>query len=91
MLRLDLVQLCIEAGKMEFAFPQLEQLEQEITQFSLEEWEPELATNVIHCLMQCSSGAKPAPALAERSKEIYARLCRLDPAAAVTTQGPTGD
>lgn len=90
-LRLDLAQLCIEAGRMELAVPQLEQLEQEVGHFSLEEWEPDLATRVVRSLWQCCSGATPAAALAERQKDIYARLCRLDPAAAVTTPGPRGD
>ncbi|MFT4542026.1 MAG: type VI secretion system protein VasJ [Planctomycetota bacterium] len=90
-LRLDLAQLCIEAGRMELAVPQLEQLEQEVTHFSVEEWEPDLATSVVRWLWQCCTGPKPVPSLAERSKDIYARLCRLDPAAAVSAPGPSGD
>tara|TARA_R110002072_G_scaffold46591_10_gene129239 strand:+ start:282314 stop:283888 length:1575 start_codon:yes stop_codon:yes gene_type:complete len=89
-LRLDLAQLCIEAGRMELAVPQLEQLEQEVTHFSVEEWEPELATSVVRWLWQCCTGPNPVPSLAERSKDIYARLCRLDPAAAVSAPGPSG-
>lgn len=90
-LRLDLAQLCIEAGRLELAVPQLEQLEQEVTHFSLEEWEPDLATSVVRWLWECCAGAAAAPSLAERSKDIYARLCRLDPAAAVSAKGPQGD
>jgi len=90
-LRLDLAQLCIEAGRMELAVPQLEQLEQQVTQFSLEEWEPDLATSVVRWLWQCCAGPNPVASLAERSKDIYARLCRLDPAAAVSAPGPSGE
>ena len=90
-LRLDLAQLCIEAGRMELAVPQLEQLEQEVTHFSVEEWEPELATSVVRWLWQCCTGPHAVPSLAERSKDIYARLCRLDPAAAVSAPGPSGE
>jgi len=90
-LRLDLAQLCIEAGRLELAVPQLEQLEQEVTHFSLEEWEADLATSVVRSLWQCAAGKNAVPSLAERSKDIYARLCRLDPAAAVSAPGPLGD
>lgn len=89
-LRLELGQLCIEAGRIDLAVPQLEQLDQEVTRFSLEEWEPELATAVVRSLWQCCAGQKPAPSLAARSQDIYARLCRLDPAAAVSATGPQG-
>jgi len=91
LLRLDLAQLCIEAGRMELAVPQLEQLEQQVTQFSLEEWEPDLATSVVRWLWQCCAGPNAVASLAERNKDIYARLCRLDPAAAVSAPGPLGD
>ena len=90
-LRLDLARLSIESGRKELAVPQLEQLEQEVDHFSLEEWEPELVTDVVRLLWECCAGDDPAPRLAERGREIYARLCRLDPAAAVSAQGPQGD
>jgi type VI secretion system protein VasJ len=90
-LRLDLAQLCIEAGRLELAVPQLEQLEQEVSHFSLEEWEPDLATRVVRSLWQCCVGPTAAPTLADRGKDIYARLCRLDPAAAVSAIGPQGE
>jgi type VI secretion system protein VasJ len=89
-LRLDLARVCIEAARIDLAVPQLVQLEQEITHFSLEEWEPELAAEVVRLLWQCCSGDKPAPSLAARGHDIYARLCRLDPAAAVSAPGPQG-
>jgi len=89
-LRLDLARVCIEALRIDLAVPQLVQLEQEITHFSLEEWEPELAADVVRLLWQCCSGDKPAPSLAARGHDIYARLCRLDPAAAVSAPGPQG-
>ncbi|HEX5053717.1 MAG TPA: type VI secretion system protein TssA [Planctomycetota bacterium] len=90
-LRLDLARLCIEAGRLDLAVPQLEQLDKEVTHFSLEEWEPDLATEVVRSLWQCCAGPKPAPSLAARGQDIYARLCRLDPAAAVSAIGPQGE
>ncbi|MEZ6037381.1 MAG: type VI secretion system protein TssA [Planctomycetota bacterium] len=90
-LRLDLAELCIEAGRLELAVPQLEQLEQEVAHFSLEEWEPDLATSVVRSLWRCCAGPDAVPSLQARSKDIYARLCRLDPAAAVSAIGPKGD
>lgn len=89
-LRLDLTRLFLEAARVDLAVPQLEQLEKEIAHFSLEEWEPDLATEVVRLLWQCCAGGKPPAALAARSQDIYARLCRLDPAAAVTGAGPQG-
>jgi type VI secretion system protein VasJ len=90
-LRLDLARLCIDAGRLDLAVPQLEQLDKEVTHFSLEEWEPDLATEVVRSLWQCCSAPKPPTALAARGPDIYARLCRLDPAAAVTATGPRGE
>ncbi|MCC7063759.1 MAG: type VI secretion system protein TssA [Planctomycetes bacterium] len=90
-LRLEMTRVCIEAGRIDLSVPQLVQLEQEITHFSLEEWEPELAAEVVRLLWQCCSGPKPAPSLAARGQDIYARLCRLDPAAAVSATGPQGE
>jgi type VI secretion system protein VasJ len=77
--RLNLAKLCLEAGKPEQALPQLQSLDEEGRKFGLEEWEPGLAAELVRELWKCYKGS----ASADRAEECYARLCRLDPAAAL--------
>jgi type VI secretion system protein VasJ len=81
--RLALARLCAEAGRPEMALPQLEGLDEETRKFALEEWEPSLAADVARELWRCHKGS----ATPERANEFYARLCRLDPAAALAADG----
>ncbi|HGJ67452.1 TPA: type VI secretion system protein TssA, partial [bacterium] len=81
--KLNIAKLCLDAGNPRLALPQLESLDEEIKKYSLEQWEPELATEAVKSLYQCRSKLmqdikQPAPQLAELIDELYARLCRLD-------------
>jgi hypothetical protein len=78
-----MAKLCLEAGNVKLALPQLESLDEEVSQFSLEQWEPELALEVIRTLYQCRR--KLIQDIKQSSVEVttivndlYARLCRLD-------------
>ena len=81
--KLNMAKLCLEAGNVKLALPQLESLDEEVSQFSLEQWEPELALEVIRTLYQCRR--KLIQDIKQSSVEVttivndlYARLCRLD-------------
>jgi len=84
--RLEVAVLFAESGRERLAAPLLEALDETLRGRTLEEWDPALAARVLQALYRCSkrlAGQRGAtPALAERVEEIYARLCRLDPAAA---------
>jgi len=87
--RLNTAKLCLDAGNAKLALPQLESLDEEIKKFSLEQWEPQLAAEVVNTLYQCRRKLmqdikQPSPELAEIVNELYARLCRLDVLAALT-------
>jgi type VI secretion system protein VasJ len=90
--KLRLAKLCLEAGQPRLALPQLQSLDDEIRQFSLEQWEPSLSVEVVRTLLQCQrklmQDAKRPPAeILERTSELYARLCRLDVLSAVALDG----
>lgn len=90
--RLELARLCMEAGKMQLAIPQLEFLGSQIDEHHLEEWEPQLCREVFSTLYlaqkRLAMVTRPAkPELAEKMQQLHARLCRLDAAAALAING----
>jgi len=87
--KLNMAKLCLEAGNAKLALPQLESLDEEVRQFSLEQWEPELAVEVIRTIYQCRRKLlqdikQPSVELTTIVNELYARLCRLDTLSALT-------
>jgi len=81
--KLNMAKLCLESGNTRLALPQLESLDEEIRQFSLEQWEPELAVEVIRALYQCrrkliQDVKQPSVEVTNVINELYARICRLD-------------
>jgi len=86
--RLNLAKLCAESGRHILAVPQLEALDEEAQRGALEQWEPELAVDVVKVLWQCySSLSKSNESLTEKAARAYARLCRLDLTAAMALDG----
>ena len=83
--RLHLARLCQEAGKPDLALPQLEALDEEARRLGLDEWEPALSGELAKQLWKCHTAA----AAPEKAREHYVRLCRLNPAAALGTDGQT--
>jgi len=90
--RLELARICLEAGEVKLAVPQLEYLANQIDQHHLEEWEPLLSREVYSTLYVAQQRmAKmirtPSPELAEKLQTLHARLCRVDVAAALAIDG----
>jgi type VI secretion system protein VasJ len=86
--RLNTARLCMDAGNLRIALPQLESLDEEMKKFSLEQWEPELAAEVVRALLQCrrklmQDVKQPSAELTAMLNDLYARLCRLDVLAAL--------
>lgn len=78
--RLQVAQLCVNAGQNRVAHPVLEELVSEIDQRRLEEWEAsEMLSPPLALLLQCldhesDNGVREA---------LFAKLCRIDPTAAM--------
>ncbi len=86
--KLALASACSDAGQTELAMHQLESLEQEAEEFKLDEWEPTLCTGVVVLLYKCqkkllAGPRKGSPEAVSAASRTYARLCRIDPVAAM--------
>jgi len=89
--RLQLARLCMESGKPQLALPQLMSLDEDVSRFALEEWEPELSLEVVHQLFLCrqklAAGIQEMrPDVERQLQELYQRLCRLDVNAALAVE-----
>jgi type VI secretion system protein ImpA len=75
--KLQLAQLCLDAGKDAIAQPLLDDIQAAIETYKLEEWEDrEMVAGVLAFLLQSS---KKIQADAKAKQAIFERICRLDP------------
>lgn len=89
--RLYQARFCFEAGYLDVAIPQLEFLDAQVERFGLEVWEPALSLDVAQLLLLCyykwlEKIQKPEERILEKTRQLHARLCRLDVLAALATQ-----
>lgn len=78
--RLQIAQLCMSAGQGKVAFPVLEEIVKEFDQRQLEEWEgSEMIAPPLSLLLRCLDSSEHS---GDR-ETIFARLCRIDPLAAM--------
>jgi len=78
--RAQLAQICLAAGQDAMSLPLLEDLSEEIARRGLEQWEaPGLVSQPLAMLYRClkNGGAN------EERERLYARICKLDPPAAL--------
>lgn len=92
--RLSIARLCFDAQRHRLAAPLLEECQQEIERFTIDEWEPSLAATVADTLYRCRKAAStaekdPAEESLRGVQESFAWLCRLDPLAALAAE-PSG-
>lgn len=79
--RIQLAHLLMAGGRQNIAYPILEDLTQEIESRKLEEWElGEGLAYPVALLLQCLAANGNDP---ELRKQLYGRLCRLDPVRAL--------
>jgi type VI secretion system protein ImpA len=79
--KMQLAHLFMAGGKSRIAHPILEQLASEIDQRKLEEWEAgEVLAYPLSLFLECLKSEDLDP---ELRKQIYYRICRLDPAQAL--------
>lgn len=78
----QLARIFIDSGNEPMALPVLEQLAAEIDSRGLEDWEPsETIAHPLSLLYRCLSRADRE---SDTVKKLYAKLCRLDPVAAMS-------
>jgi len=78
---LQLVRLCVEAGKDAIAQPLLDDLSAAIESHKLDDWEdPEIVASALLTLMKFS---KKLQGNANERQKMFERICRLDPAQAL--------
>ena len=78
---MQLVQLCIEAGKDAIAQPLLDDLASAIESHKLDDWEdPAMVASALVTLMKFS---KKLQSNANERQKMFERICRLDPAQAL--------
>ena len=82
--RLQVAQMCASAGQDKVAFPVLEELVKEIDERKLEDWEAsEVIAPPLALLLRCLDAAGTG---GEVRDAVFARLCRIDPIAAMDVE-----
>jgi type VI secretion system protein VasJ len=90
--RLEMARLCLDAGRAGVAIAHLEVLESEIDRHGLEDWDPGLCLQVYTSLLLARRALlkdprRATPDLAQKTTQTHERLCRLNPAAALSLDG----
>ena len=79
--RLQVAQMCASAGQDKVAYPVLEELVKEIDERKLEDWEAsDVIAPPLALLLRCLDAAGSS---GEARDAVFARLCRIDPIAAM--------
>ncbi len=82
--QLETALLALKGGKPELAKPFLEGLAQRVDTYDLERWEPELCARLYAALLKARG---TTDAGSPSNEELFERLCRIDPAAAMKATG----
>lgn len=80
---LEMAKLCLRAGHQNIALSQLEGLDERITRFSLDQWEPRLCLEVWKTMWQLlqqlgRDSKRSVPEWASRCEVLYRRICGID-------------
>ena len=91
--RLRMAQLCCDASRFAMAASLVELCCQESGRFCIDEWEPRLAAEAAGVLYRARralmlADKQPEPAMVQAVRESYAKLCQLDPMAALSAEPP---
>lgn len=82
--RLQVAQMCASAGQDKVAYPVLDELVKEIDERKLEDWEAsDMIAPPLALLLRCLDAAG---ASGETRDAVWARLCRIDPIAAMEVE-----
>jgi type VI secretion system protein VasJ len=91
--RLRMAELCCDASRFAMAASLVELCCQESGRFCIDEWEPRLAAEAAGVLYRARRALmlvdkQPEPAMVQAVRESYAKLCQLDPMAALSAEPP---
>lgn len=83
LLGLETAKLCLRAGYPNVALSQLEGLDEHISRFALDQWEPSLCLDVWKTMWQLleqlgKDSKRPVPEWSSRREALYRRICRVD-------------
>jgi type VI secretion system protein VasJ len=91
--KLAIATLCMRGNQPAIARPLLESLNEEVDRFSIAEWEPPLALDVLkhlHSCYQSLAGGTSAPnkqGLQQLADKVFEKICRLDVGYALASTG----
>ncbi len=86
MLRLLQAESCSQCDRQDLALPLYTQLDTEQQQYKLEEWDPELAIQILQGLLKAHRVAKNTDSesgVNHEEQHVFTRLCQLQPGAAL--------
>jgi type VI secretion system protein VasJ len=83
LLTIEAAKLCLRGGHPNIALSQLEGLDERITRFSLDQWEPRLCLDVWRTMWQLlqqlgRDSKRPVPEWTSRCEVLYRRICGVD-------------
>lgn len=76
--RFNQARFCYEHHLLQLAMPLLENLDHQLTEKGVDEWEPQITTKVLELLLRCYHGMDNAEVPEKRIEALHARLCKLD-------------
>lgn len=76
--RFNQARFCFEHHLLALAVPLLENLDQQLTEQGVDEWEPQLTTRILELLLRCYHALDNAEVPEKRVETLHARLCKLD-------------
>jgi type VI secretion system protein VasJ len=81
LIQFELAKLLSDTGHLKPALAHLESIDRQMSDFTLESWDPELSSEILHSYWRALSEAQktaPQGTGSDRVDEVYGRLCRLD-------------
>lgn len=76
--RFNQARFCFEHHLLELALPLLDNLDRQLTEKGVDEWEPQITTKILELLLRCYRGMDNAEVPEKRVEALHARLCKLD-------------
>ena len=76
--RFNQARFCFDQGLQDLAMPLLENLDKQLVQQGVEQWEPQVSKRVLELLLRCLRQGDTSEDKSRRIDKLHARLCTLD-------------
>lgn len=76
--RLSQAQFCFDQGMLKLALPLLENLDSQLSQQGVAEWEPQVTKRVLELLLRCHQQGDDSEHRSRKVEQLHGRLCKLD-------------